>query len=98
CFLGRISSYVVIRVQVKIGKGVKISAHSHIFHMRKNCMRLGFVMMFISGSAIAQDTTLHSSFSISFYADAYIAYYADSVGLGNYQKFPSISPRSEQFG
>src|SRR6185295_9910470 len=34
----------------------------------------------------------------SFYADAYFAYYTDSLGLYQYQKFPSISPRSEQFG
>src|SRR5437868_14593203 len=35
---------------------------------------------------------------ISGYVDAYYAYYTDSVGAGNYQKFPSVSPRSNQFG
>jgi len=35
---------------------------------------------------------------ISGYVDAYYAYYTDSVGTNNYQKFPSISPRSNQFG
>ncbi|MCW3104251.1 MAG: hypothetical protein JWO09_2691 [Bacteroidetes bacterium] len=36
--------------------------------------------------------------SITGYADAYYAYYTDSTGAGNYQKFPSISPKSNQFG
>ncbi len=35
---------------------------------------------------------------VSGYVDAYYAYYNDSVGINNYQKFPSISPRSKQFG
>lgn len=66
--------------------------------MRKNCTHCFFFIIFISGSAFAQDTISHPSFSISFYADAYIAYYTDSLGLDEYQKFPSISPRSRQFG
>ena len=32
---------------------------------------------------------------LSGYVDAYYAYYNDSVGPGNYQKFPTIAPRSE---
>lgn len=28
------------------------------------------------------------------YADAYAAYYSDSVGVGNFQQFPSVSPRN----
>ncbi len=35
---------------------------------------------------------------VSGYVDAYYAYYTDSVGAGKYQKFPSVSPRSNQFG
>ena len=35
---------------------------------------------------------------ISGYVDGYYAYYTDSVGTGNFQKFPSVSPRSNQFG
>ena len=69
-----------------------------IFLMSKNSTHSCFFMMFISVSAIAQDSTLHPSFTFSFYADAFIAYYTDSVGLDEYQKFPSISPRSSQFG
>jgi hypothetical protein len=37
-------------------------------------------------------------FKISGYVDTYYAYYTDSVGAGNFQKFPSVSPRSNQFG
>ena len=36
--------------------------------------------------------------SISGYVDVYRADYTDSVGLGNFQKFPSVSPRSNEFG
>lgn len=36
--------------------------------------------------------------NISGYVDAYYASYSDSVGISNYQKFPSVSPRSNQFG
>jgi hypothetical protein len=32
------------------------------------------------------------------YIDAYYAFYRDSVGINNFQKFPSIDPRSETFG
>ncbi|MEO8399477.1 MAG: outer membrane beta-barrel protein [Ignavibacteriaceae bacterium] len=39
-----------------------------------------------------------SDWVFSGYADAYGAYYTDSVGIANYQKFPSVSPRSNQFG
>jgi len=35
---------------------------------------------------------------ISGYIDAYYAYYTDSVGTGNFQKFPTMSPRSNSFG
>jgi putative OmpL-like beta-barrel porin-2 len=44
----------------------------------------------------AKDST--SKLSFSGYVDAYYAYYTDSVGQGNFQKFPSVSPRSNQFG
>ncbi len=48
-----------------------------------------------SFSQIKKDS---AKISISGYADVYYAYYTDSVGDNNYQKFPSISPRSNQFG
>jgi hypothetical protein len=35
---------------------------------------------------------------ISGYVDVYYAYYTDSVGTNNYQKFPVISPKSNAFG
>jgi opacity protein-like surface antigen len=43
-----------------------------------------------------KDTATH--FTLSGYVDVYYAAYTDSVGIGNYQKFPSISPRSNSFG
>jgi Putative beta-barrel porin-2, OmpL-like. bbp2 len=46
----------------------------------------------IEGHAQKLDTV--STFSITAYLDAYYAYYTDSVGTGNFQKFPSVSPRS----
>ena len=39
-----------------------------------------------------------AAIKISGYVDAYYAYYTDSVGVGNVQKFGSTSPRSNQFG
>ena len=43
---------------------------------------------------IAQKIDTVSQFSITGYIDAYYAYYTDSVGPGKYQKFPTVSPRS----
>ncbi len=42
----------------------------------------------------AQKLDTVSTFSITTYMDAYYAYYTDSVGPNNNQKFPSTSPRS----
>ena len=46
-------------------------------------------------NAATNDSTL---IKVSGYVDAYYAYYTDSVGVGKYQKFPSISPRTNSFG
>jgi len=51
-----------------------------------------------SSSLFAQDSAKVSPLSISGYADAYYAYYTDSVGTGNIQKFPTTCPRSNSFG
>ncbi|HET6991341.1 MAG TPA: outer membrane beta-barrel protein, partial [Bacteroidia bacterium] len=47
-------------------------------------------------SSIAK--VIPAALKFSGYVDAYYAYYTDSVGTGNYQQFPSISPRSNAFG
>ena len=47
-----------------------------------------------SSSSQGQKLDTVSSFSISTYIDAYYAYYSDSTGPGAFQKFPSVSPRS----
>ena len=56
---------------------------------------VSFLYSFI-GNAQVKDTT--ASFKFGGYADVYYAYYTDSVGVKNYQKFPAISPRSNIFG
>jgi hypothetical protein len=53
-------------------------------------------LLVVKGFAQTNDSSLQ--LKISGYADVYYAYYTDSAGTGNYQKFPSISPRSNHFG
>ncbi|MSQ79653.1 MAG: hypothetical protein EXR21_08270 [Flavobacteriaceae bacterium] len=50
-----------------------------------------------SSQVIAQTSTL-PAIKISGFADVYYAAFNDSVGAGNFQKWPSISSRSHQFG
>src|ERR1035437_320389 len=63
-----------------------------------------FVLFLFSGKTYAQPKDSipvkkdSSKIEISGYVDAYYGFYTDSVGTGNYQKFPSVSPRSNQFG
>ncbi len=52
----------------------------------------------ISISVLAQDSANNSFFTFSGYIDAYLAYYSDSVGVNDYQKFPAVSLRSQQIG
>ncbi len=54
--------------------------------------------IFFRVSVFAQDTAQNSPFTFSGYVDAYGAYYTDSVGINNFQKFPTVSPRSQQIG
>lgn len=66
---------------------------------RKFLSRIGISFVFL----IAFQPNLFSQkdsakIKLSGYIDAYYAYYTDSVGTGNYQQFPSISPRSNEFG
>ena len=49
-------------------------------------------------SADTAITPKHSSLSFTGYVDVYASYYSDSTGTGNYQKFPSVSPRRNQVG
>src|SRR5580692_8853510 len=48
----------------------------------------------LCGESGAQKVDTVSTFSITGYVDAYYAYYSDSVGPGKFQKFPTVSPRS----
>lgn len=54
----------------------------------------------ISQENITEQKTITSPIPnwLNVYLDAYYAFYTDSVGVNNYQKFPSISPRSNSFG
>jgi hypothetical protein len=57
-----------------------------------------FFILFFSFCGLAQVKDTTASFKFGGYADAYYAYYSDSVGTTNYQKFPAVSPRSNVFG
>jgi hypothetical protein len=66
--------------------------------MKKILIFLFAFAVLSAGKGFSQANDSTSKLSFSGYVDAYYAYYTDSVGLGNFQKFPSVSPRSEQFG
>ena len=53
---------------------------------------IAFLLLSRSADAQRLDTT--ASYAIAGYIDAYYAYYTDSSAPGGFQKFPSISPRS----
>jgi hypothetical protein len=59
------------------------------------CLFTGFFHSQLFSQTLKTDS---AKINISGYVDAYYAFYTDSVGDGNYQKFPSVSPRSDAFG
>ncbi|MEP7168655.1 MAG: outer membrane beta-barrel protein [Bacteroidota bacterium] len=66
--------------------------------MKKTLFFLCVFAILTAGKSFSQPADSTSKLKFSGYVDAYYAYYTDSVGRGNFQKFPSVSPRSEQFG
>ena len=65
--------------------------------IRKHILSGLFIFLLtVNGFGQTKDST--SKLKISGYIDAYYAYYTDSAGNDGYQKFPSVSPRSKQFG
>ena len=70
--------------------------------MTKKLSSLIVFLILFSGILFQNDASAQTkdsaSIKVSGYVDAYYAYYNDSVGRGDYQKFPSVSPRSNQFG
>lgn len=48
-------------------------------------------------AGLKKDST-NSSLIISGYVDVYYGYYTDSAGINNFQKFPTVAPRSNAFG
>src|ERR1043165_1089031 len=64
--------------------------------MRKAILSvLSLVISLLSISAFGQ---LPAGLNISGYADAYLAYYTDSLPSGAFQQFPTYAPRSGQIG
>src|SRR5256885_5256865 len=74
------------------------TVHSKVSTLKIFTGSFFFAALLFSQKSYSQNTGILSALSFSGYADAYVAYYTDSVGIGNYQKFPSVSPRSESFG
>jgi hypothetical protein len=58
---------------------------------------LGIFRLFDT-DVFAQKVDTVAAWSFSAYADVYYAAYSDSVGAGKFQKFPTVSPRSNSFG
>ena len=56
------------------------------------------LMLLAAHQDFAQVKDSSSGLKISGYADAYYARYSDSVGRGNYEKFPVISPKNDEVG
>ena len=54
-------------------------------------------LLFFMGNLFAQQKDT-ATIKMSGYADAYYAYYTDSVGIGNYQKFSPVDSKSNSFG
>src|SRR5882724_9248886 len=60
---------------------------------------LSSAFIFLSRLAcLAQTADSTAKISLNYYVDAYYAYYTDSMAANKYQQFPSVSPRSNQFG
>ena len=59
----------------------------------RNIVLLVFAFALSRGAVLGQDTS-HAKPVFSAYVDGYYGFYTDSVGDDNYQKFPSVSPRS----
>jgi hypothetical protein len=55
-------------------------------------------LCFIYSSSLFSQSKDSAKLKISGYIDGYFALYNDSVGVGNFQKFPTVSPISNNFG
>lgn len=56
------------------------------------------LLILIVCSAMQVTAQLPKGLTISGYADAYLAYYTDSLPAGTYQRFPAYAPRSNSIG
>jgi len=69
-----------------------------IFWERKIFLVVCLLMVGVACWGQTKDSTAGPAFKLSGYADAYYARYSDSVGRGNYEKFPVISPKNNEIG
>ena len=66
-----------------------------IYYILSNAL----VFIFLSVEKLdAQSTDSTAQLKITAYVDAYFAHYTDSIDTHQFQQFPSVSPRSNQFG
>ena len=66
--------------------------------LKKAISLLSLFWLIFSVKSFSAETEVPAVIKITGYVDAYYAYYNDSVGLNNFQKFPSVCPRSNHFG
>jgi hypothetical protein len=67
--------------------------------MKKYFFFLSFISAILfSDKSFSQGIDSTAKLSFSGYVDAYYAVYSDNVGKNQVQKFPTVSPRSNQFG
>jgi len=67
--------------------------------MRKSGLILTIILLsFTCSNRLLSQSKDSAKLHVSGYADAYYALYNDSVGLGNFQKFPTTSSISNNFG
>ncbi len=84
---------------IKYQAGVHFYRSASIASIFSNMKKyfLPFAIILAKLSFAQTDSVVHP-LTFSGMADAYAAYYSDSVGIDSYQKFPSVSPRSKQIG
>lgn len=69
-----------------------------MMHLLNNKIWVAAILLLVAVNSSAQFKDSTSEFKFSGYADVYYARYTDSVGAGNYEKFPVISPKNNEFG
>src|ERR1051326_4059027 len=63
-----------------------------------NALYCSLLFLLASFAAVGQKKDSLGSLGFEGYTDVYYAHYTDSVGPGKFQKFPTVSARSNSFG